>query len=133
MEATVQFGIGFFSVFMWGDQVQLTTRRYDRGHEDTWVMEFQRGVGHRPLLRKATPEEQRSLPHGGTRVGVWCDPSKNILTRLHRRETPSTSRCSWAELCEWIAPALDVDLCVEENGVTHRVIRGGDWLTIDAA
>jgi HSP90 family molecular chaperone len=30
MEATGQFGIGFFSVFMWGERVRVLTRRYDR-------------------------------------------------------------------------------------------------------
>jgi hypothetical protein len=132
MEAIGQFGIGFFSVFMWGDEVQVTTRRFDRGYEGTWVLEFRRGVGHRPWLRKATPEEQHSLPNGGTRVRVWCDPSKEVVTALLKRESPSTTSCSWVELCEWLAPALDVDLCVEENGVTSTAVRADDWLSLDA-
>jgi len=132
MEATGQFGIGFFAVFMWGDRVQLTTRRFDRGYDDTLVLEFRRGVELRPLLRKGTPEEQHSLPDGGTRVRVWCDPNRQIPTLLLKRESPSSSLCTWIELCEWLAPALDVDLFVEVDGAVHSAVQANDWLSIDA-
>jgi hypothetical protein len=132
MEATGQFGIGFFSVFMWGDRVQVTTRRFNLGYDNTWVLEFRRGVELRPLLRKGTPEEQQSLPSGGTRVRVWCDPSRLIPTSILRREHPSNSSCSWVELCEWLAPALDVDLSVDVDGVIRSAVQTNDWLSIDA-
>ena len=72
MEATGQFGIGFFSVFMWGDRVQVTTRRFDRGYDDTCVLEFLRGVGLRPWLRQGTLDEQRryQMAEHGCAFGV---------------------------------------------------------------
>lgn len=133
MEATGQFGIGFFSTFMWGERVRVTTRRYDCGYDETWVLEFRSGVNVRPLLRKGTLEEQRSLPNGGTQVRVWCVASRQIPTTLLRRESPSTSSCNWVELCEWLAPALDVDLDVDVDGKLHSSVKANDWLTIDAA
>jgi hypothetical protein len=132
MEATGQFGIGFFSLFMWGERVRVITRRYDHGYDNTWVLEFRRGVGHRPWLRKGILNEQQSLPDGGTRVRVWCDPGREIPTAILRRESPSTASCTWFELCEWLAPALDVDLSVEVDGEVRTVIRANDWLSIDA-
>src|SRR5207248_3090792 len=116
MEATGQFGIGFFSVFMWGDLARVLTMRFDRGYDETWVLEFRRGVQVRPLLRRATLDEQRSLPDGGTRVRVWCDPCRQVPVALLRREAPLGSLCTWVELCEWLAPALDVSLDVDVGG-----------------
>ncbi len=132
MEATGQFGIGFFSVFMWGDRVRVTTRRYDRGHDETWVLEFRKGVGLRPLLRKASLEEQQSIQDGGTIVRVWCNPSNQVHERLLRQEPPSEASCSWEQLCQWIAPALDVNLAVEILGSTTTAVDAQDWLSIDA-
>jgi len=132
MQATGQFGIGFFSVFMWGDHVQVTTRRFDRGYDETWVLEFQGGVELRPLVRKGTQQEQQSLPEGGTRVRVWCEPSRQIHRALVRCEPPGESSCTWQELCEWLAPALDVDLNVEVGRSSQVVVQANDWQTIDA-
>jgi Histidine kinase-, DNA gyrase B-, and HSP90-like ATPase len=131
MEATGKFGIGFFAVFMWGDHIRVTTRRYDRGYDETWVLEFLRGVHVRPLLRRANPEEQRSLPDGGTRVRVWCDASRQVPIALLRKEHPSSVSCTWVELCEWLAPALDVSIDVEEAGIQQATVLANDWLTID--
>jgi hypothetical protein len=65
-------------------------------------------------------------------VRVWCDPNRQILTSILRRESPSTSSCTWVELCEWLAPALDVDLSVEVDGEIRWAVRANDWLLIDA-
>ena len=34
-QSTGKYGIGFFSVFMWGKRVRVTTRRYDAAQQDT--------------------------------------------------------------------------------------------------
>ncbi|MGL6075044.1 MAG: HD domain-containing protein [Fimbriiglobus sp.] len=132
MEATGKFGIGFFSVFMWGEKVQVITRRYDVGYADTLVLEFNRGVQRRPLLRKATRDEQESLCGGGTKVRVWCSDTNTVLNlrRRQRQAGDSESFCTWRELCEWLAPALDVNLDVEIGGSRENSIRANDWLTI---
>jgi hypothetical protein len=53
-----KFGIGFFSVFMLGDRVEIRTRRFDKAFEDTLVLTFTRGLNKRPMLRTARPEER---------------------------------------------------------------------------
>jgi hypothetical protein len=57
-EPTGRFGIGFFSVFMWGHRVRVTTRQYQDAQRDTRVLEFRTGLETRPLLRPARHEEQ---------------------------------------------------------------------------
>jgi len=96
MDAIGRFGIGFFSVFMLGEEVRVTTRRYDHAQEDTLVLEFRRGLGSRPILRSAAPE---SAPiDGGTRIDVklWDDPrckrGIQISAKMNEEELKKTRR-----------------------------------------
>jgi len=70
-ESVGRYGIGFYSVFMWGGQVRVVSRRYDAAHEDTYVLEFSDGPSHRPTLRRAESHER--LAEGGTRVEAMLD------------------------------------------------------------
>ena len=63
-----RFGIGFFSVFMWGDRIKVVTRRPEDSLEMTRVLEFAEGVAGRPILRFAEVHERLIDP--GTRVQV---------------------------------------------------------------
>lgn len=118
-----RFGIGFFSVFMWGGDVRVTSWRHGESKADTRVLEFSGGLSRRPLLRPAAAAER--LGHPGTRVEV--ELGGPTLTRLGMGEgaeaAPALSR-----LCAWLAPALDVDLVTECAGSEPtKAISGGDW------
>lgn len=153
MDAIGRFGIGFFSVFMLGDEVRATTRRYDQAEADALVLEFRTGLGSRPILRSAAPE---AAPRdGGTRVEVklWDDPRSAGNIRLRRKrlgrqrseeesgdlsflqlkssEPDSPSKfTSLANLLGWLAPASDVSIDAIEFGRRTRAISAGDWLLI---
>ncbi len=120
---TGRFGIGFFSVFMWGGDVRVTSWRHGESKADTRVLEFSGGLSRRPLLRPAATAEQ--LGHPGTRVGV--ELGDEVLDRLgvgKDAEAPS----ALARLCAWLAPALDVDLVTECAGSGPKTaVTGGDW------
>src|SRR5262249_35464797 len=120
-------GIGFFSVFMWGQHVRVTTRRPEEARKDTRVLEFSTGLSSRPILRPATEEEL--VREGGTRVRIWLKtpPEKHGgLLHICGGEPKTLER-----LCEWLCPALDVTLFVEEGTRKTRVIEASDWLTMD--
>ena len=104
-QSTGKYGIGFFSVFMWGKHVRVTTRRYDAAQRETYVLEFSSGVDSRPLLRKAQDEEV--LRDGGTRVRVW-------LKELPDAPPVAHSGTSWElqDICAWLCPSIDVNPCV---------------------
>jgi len=68
LKTTGRFGIGFFSVFMLGKHVKVTSRRYDAAHADMRTLEFQHGLSSRPVLRDSSPDEQ--WPEYGTKVSV---------------------------------------------------------------
>lgn len=132
-EPTGRFGIGFFSVFMWGHRVRVTTRRYEDAQRDTRVLEFRTGLETRPLLRPAHREEQ--LMDGGTRVRIWLRIEPNEQGGLRRPwRHPyggEDEAVDLGELCAWLAPALDVDLWVEDEEGTRQVVTASDWLTME--
>ncbi|KUN10440.1 hypothetical protein AQI95_01585 [Streptomyces yokosukanensis] len=73
-----RFGIGFFSVFLLGDQVELITRRYDASLQDARRLAFD-GPSHRPLL---TPLSTQGWVPEGTTVRVTLKKSPNDVRGL---------------------------------------------------
>jgi len=66
-----KFGIGFFSVFMLGDEVKVTTRRHEKsGHDPDvhWQLRFDKGLSSRPILLE--PPKNERLERSGTCVTV---------------------------------------------------------------
>ncbi|ARO88512.1 ATP-binding protein [Nitrosospira lacus] len=120
-----QFGIGFFSVFMWGGKVQVITRRAERARDETLILEFQNGLTSRPILRKAHIHE--CLIEGGTRIRVWMS-SPTIFNQMLR---DSNLQKPWTleERCAWLCPTLDVNLYVE-NKNKKLVVGAYDWISI---
>jgi hypothetical protein len=125
-QSTGEYGIGFFSVFMWGDHVLVTTRRYDAAQRDTQVLEFTSGLDSRPLLRKA--QEKEVIREGGTRVRVYLKEQRDVFEYLEFRRRQWTLQ----ELCAWLCPSIDVDLFVEIEGKgREKVISASDWISLD--
>jgi len=66
-----KFGIGFFSVFMLGDEVKVTTRRYEKSEHDSnvhWQLKFDKGLSSRPMLLE--PPKNERLERSGTCAAV---------------------------------------------------------------
>jgi len=121
-----QFGIGFFSVFMWGEKVQVITRRAERARDETLILEFQNGLTSRPILRKADSHE--CLIEGGTRIRVWMSSSE-VFDQMLSEQHP---RRQWTleERCAWLCPTLDVNLYVEHKNGKKLVVGASDWISI---
>lgn len=77
-KSTGRYGIGFFSLFMWGQRIVVCSNRYNAAQEDTLVLAFKKGISSRPILRKADKDEQ--IRNGGTKVKIWIDNS--IIDKL---------------------------------------------------
>ncbi|WP_328492164.1 ATP-binding protein [Streptomyces sp. NBC_00414] len=67
-----RFGIGFFSVFMLGHEIELTTRRFDGSTADARRLTFD-GSARRPLLA-ALPASVRTAPGTLIRIRLKEDP-----------------------------------------------------------
>lgn len=124
-----KYGIGFFSVFMIADQVQISTRRPDSAAHDTLILEFGNGLEGRPVLRPAAREEQ--LVEGGTCVRLWLKQQPESEDGL-LYNYGSESAYDLVELCRRICPAIDVDLFAA-SGVNEATLAVGasDWVETD--
>ncbi|MDR1803792.1 MAG: ATP-binding protein [Treponema sp.] len=126
---TGQYGIGFFSVFMWGKNVNVFSRRYEKGRDSTYVMEFNHGVLSRPILRKAGNNEL--IKDGGTKVRVWLSNSEILDTLLEKFDGEKRSKITISELIESICPSIDCNIILEEKGAAPiTIIEANDWITM---
>lgn len=135
-DAIGRFGIGFFSVFMLGKHVKVTTHRQigskEEGHPQ-WVLEFVQGIDSRPSLREPLPGEE--LKRHGTRVSVrLLDKAKLFQIKkasfdffystTNTKEAPLTL----AQVVGALAPALEVDVFTQEaNDKKAKTVTAGDW------
>jgi hypothetical protein len=133
LKTTGRFGIGFFSVFMLGERVIVTTRRFDKALSDTHTLDFRKGLRMRPILREPSKDEVLSQP--GTRVSVLLhiptdkpggllydgedNNNKDIITPLH---------VFVSSLC----PSIDVTVTVEEDQKKVIAVSANDWLSEQA-
>jgi hypothetical protein len=128
-----KFGVGFFSVFMWGDRVRVTSRRFDASKRDTHVLTFEKGVSERPILREADPDEH--LVEGGTRVRVWLQgvgDAASSWMRLPERisyEAPNHNMSPRA-FAKWLCPMLGIKIFEEREGSKALLVPITDWQTL---
>jgi Histidine kinase-, DNA gyrase B-, and HSP90-like ATPase len=132
-----KFGIGFFSVFMLGSRVSVTTMRYrtkENEKSDQWLLEFENGLSDRPILRK--PEDSERLNHRGTRVSV--ELRKEMLEPILIDED-LTAEYGIDDVAEGLAGLIGqvcptIDIKIELNCIhylsPHVIVFPNDWKTI---
>src|SRR5690554_2781890 len=124
--STGQYGIGFFSVFMLGEKVNVTSKRFEDARGNSLTLEFNDGVSSRPILRPATDKE--IVKDGGTKVKVWVE--NKTINKLLEQRTRRYKKISLAELIETLCPSIDCSIEVTEKGKKERVINANDWFSI---
>jgi len=131
-EAVGKFGIGFFSVFMLGDYIKITTRRFEPKDSESaqWLLEFSNGTQQRPTLRP--PLEHEKMKRHGTRVSVLLPAGK--LQELCANKNPSRrAEITFPEICAQLAPTLDINFFVRMPGdARNKVVTANDWTRINS-
>jgi histidine kinase/DNA gyrase B/HSP90-like ATPase len=125
--AVGRFGIGFYSAFMLGSAIKVVSRRFDEAVNDARALEFFDGLYSRPIIRKASREEQRFSSGTSVCIRLASDPySPDELLDSDQ------GRRSLAELCASIAPGLPCDLVVTEPGQPQQTcVKANDWKSIE--
>lgn len=145
-----KFGIGFFSVFMLGTHIKVSTKRFRKANSDStdqWILEFGDTADNRPMLRQPMPNEE--LKRSGTRVSVSI--SDGVLKKLveangspweiegicHKyadgndsfnfgQKTKNLERIV-AALC----PTIDINVRVKTGDQpTISAVRANDWINL---
>lgn len=131
LNASGRFGIGFFSIFILGEHVKVTSRRYAAALVDTRTLEFRHGLASRPILRDPTNDE--GLVDCGTRVSVRITKALNedggLLHQVNfiRKPILTALPALVASLC----PALDVRInVVDRSESMNAVVEASDWRTL---
>lgn len=124
---TGKYGIGFFSLFMWSDEIRVTTNKCGNRRDETLVLEFKNGAFSRPILRNA--KESEFVKGGGTRVRVWI--KDQILDDL-LDYSGEVGHSSFLEVIENVCLSMDCNINFEEKEVLKPIIKANDWMKISS-
>ncbi|MHC8399019.1 HD domain-containing protein [Pseudomonas sp. MDT1-17] len=132
-QATGQFGIGFFSVFMLGNHIKIVTRRIEQKENEgsQWVLEFNKGPNQRPILRPPTDSERLKRP--GTRISVMLEgDTLNKLRYTGQTSDQGSVLLNLSEVCGKLTPTLDINFYTKEHASERkRTIQANDWLDLE--
>ncbi len=135
-----QFGIGFYSVFMLGDEIKVHTWRDGDAEFEQSTLHLRNHTNSRPILMETPPSEWLSSP--GTKVSVRLNEGRSsLLPKYHAEDVDENNYFSikepnvetlLSELVGILAPALDIDvICQDGHGDKTKAIVANDWITLD--
>lgn len=109
-----KFGIGFFSSFMLGNRLTVTSWKYGVARNEMYTLDFYDGLWSTPLLRKPNDIEKSSIIDRGTMVSIKLalDPYENegFIGKL------SWEKPSLYNLIKYHIPSPNVKITIyEEN------------------
>ena len=127
--STGKYGVGFFSTFMWGEKVIVTSRRFEEARQSTKVLVFEKGLSDRPLLRDASDNEY--IKDGGTRIRVYFSNNKSyrkIFGDFHE------DTLNLDQVIEDLCSCLDVTIYTDDLNTSEAniVIRANDWMLLES-
>lgn len=148
-KAVGKFGIGFFSVFMLGSEVRVTTRRFEPTRDESkvnWQLRFDDGLTSRPALIEPSRDEALSRP--GTQVAVRLTDAKlDLLLKANVSHDPfagvfpvqpksaeeiaemRSKELAW--LVAWLCPSSSVQLTTKlEARTKYLAVEPRDWKTM---
>lgn len=129
-----QFGIGFYSVFMLSNRVQIITNRYKSKPEESnthWKLTFENGLIERPFISKPSDKEQ--LKKHGTKITITTN--EDILRKLIKIEddTNLSDEIIYEKvesLVKWIFPSCEIDIKLSHGNIKNIIIAASDWKEI---
>lgn len=124
-KAIGKYGIGFFSVFMWSDHVEVITRSHDTRKDETLVLEFRNALRSRPILRLAVDKEFREV--GGTSVRLKLK-NKRVFEIMRSGQS---QKIPLVQAVRELIPFPTVPMRLSENDSTE-LLEPIDWRVISA-
>lgn len=115
-----QFGIGFFSVFMLGQQITVTSWKYGDGISNARTLEFLHGLDAQPLLRNPSSVEMSSIIGRGTVIKIRLDedPLGKDGFLFGFKDSPQP----FFSLVSFLAPFTNVVIVVKEQNFPDKTV-----------
>ncbi|MES2375979.1 MAG: ATP-binding protein [Bacteroidota bacterium] len=120
-EAIGKFGIGFFSVFMLGNQITVTSWKYGEDIGSMRTLDFYDGLFSNPVLRYPTQQEKNSIIDRGTAVRVKLKNNPYEKNGLIHSETFDLNTLK--NLIQFYIPSADVEIITKEVTGEESIIK----------
>ncbi|CAA2104998.1 Chaperone protein HtpG [Methylobacterium bullatum] len=122
-----KFGIGFFSSFMLGDEVRVTSRPFDEGLDACRTLQFRNGVIARPLLLDTRPPSFGISISTRVAIRMTAKSTEDLLLFSEGGHSEKIS-ISLSELIGLLCPMLNVDVYIYEGGRRTK-IHSREWMS----
>jgi hypothetical protein len=154
---TGRFGIGFFSVFIWGRQIRVVTRSGMHPRAATFALDMEEGLDGPVVLRELGDEEQKKEPGTSITVALETDECDEIYSLINPKVPTDASidpfsnkfhnasfRNGWHDdgfgpplerpgemgaFIRWLAPGADVRIRYDDDGKVATAIERDWWLS----
>lgn len=119
-ESIGKYGIGFFSTFMLGEEVSVTSWKYGEGINSMRTLDFYEGLKSNPILRIPTEREKNSIIDRGTSVRIKLKQNPYEKEGFIFKE--SFKICDLKSLVQYYIPSVDIEIEITElNGSQNYI------------
>ena len=122
---TGKYGIGFFSCFMISKEVTVTSRRFESGYNETFLLAFKDHLNRRPILKQISGSLLGEL---STRVDLELS-NDDVLTlcNVSNHISRVSIEVPFRQIVSHLCPMLDCDLFVEFHDDSRVSVRRKQW------
>jgi len=131
-EATGRFGIGFFSLSMVANSIQVRTRPISGGVDKTIIVSLDGAFAGMPIIRDADRDEQRMSAGTDVTLILGADSEAGIIPTdgLSSRFGFGNSIGSWTTGVRRMFPMMDCDVRFSTEGAEVLTAEANDWLSL---
>ena len=120
-ESIGKFGIGFFSTFMLGTEITVTSWKFGEAITNMKTLDFYDGLSSNPILRNPTNEEKRSIIDRGTSVKIKL--KEEPFSKIGFVGNSQFKEESLFSLVKYFIPSPNVKITIEELDGTTNIIK----------
>lgn len=119
-ESIGKFGIGFFSTFMLGNKVTVTSWKFGDSITNMKTLDFYDGLLSNPILREATQEEKKAVVNRGTSIKIKLNENPYLKNGcIGQLKFTANNLYS---LVKYFVPSSNVKIKVEElDNFSHTI------------